>query len=45
MSTWLKLLPLEIDEVEELIEPVEEVKGDTSVLGIIESEFLKKLWS
>ena len=45
MSTWLKLLSMEIDGVEELIEPVEELKGDETVVGVIESEFLKKLWS
>ena len=40
MSTWLKLLPLEIDGVEELIEPVEVLKGDDTVLGVICSEDL-----
>uniref|UniRef100_A0A6M3X547 Uncharacterized protein n=1 Tax=viral metagenome TaxID=1070528 RepID=A0A6M3X547_9ZZZZ len=45
MSTWLKLLPLEIDGVEELIEPVEVLKGDDTVLGVICSEDLKKIWS
>lgn len=44
MNTWLKLLPLEIQEVLDLIEPTEEVKKNETVIGIV-SDDLKKLWS
>ena len=44
MSTWLKLLPLELKEVKHLTEPVEEVKEGETVVGTI-SEDLKKLYT
>ena len=44
MSTWLKLLPLEIQEVNELIEPTEEVKEGETIAGVISDE-LKKIWT
>lgn len=44
MSTWLKLLPLEIQEVDELIEPIDEVKKGETVVGT-PSDDLKKLWT
>ena len=44
MSTWLKLLPLEISEVDELIEPIDEIKEGETVVGVVSDE-LKKLWT
>jgi len=44
MSTWLKLLPLEIQSVDTLIEPTEEVKEGETVAGVV-SDGLKKLWT
>ncbi len=44
MSTWFKLLPLELQEVDELIEPLEEIKEGETVAGVV-SDGLKKLWT
>jgi hypothetical protein len=44
MSTWFKLLPLEIDEVTNLIEPTDEIKDGETVAGVI-SDDLKKIWT
>ena len=44
MSTWLKMLPLELSEVTHLTEPVEEVKEGETIIGTI-SEDLKKLYT
>ena len=44
MITWLKLLPLEIQEVDVLIEPTDEVKEGETIVGTI-SDDLKKLWT
>jgi len=44
MSTWLKFLPIEIKEVDTLIEPAEEVKEGDTVVGEL-SDDLKKLWT
>jgi len=44
MSTWLKLLPLEIQDVNDLIEPTEEIKAGETVAGVV-SEELKKTWT
>ena len=44
MSTWLKLLPLELTEITDLMEPTDEVQpGDTPV-GIVSDE-LKKMYT
>ncbi len=44
MSTWLKLLPLEIQDVSILIEPTDEIKEGETVAGAVSDE-LKKLWT
>ncbi|KKN40507.1 hypothetical protein LCGC14_0732960 [marine sediment metagenome] len=44
MNTWFKLLPLEIQEVEALIEPTEEIREGDTVVGVASDE-LKKLWT
>ena len=44
MNTWLKLLPLEIQEVDALIEPTDEIGEGEIVAGVVSDE-LKKLWS
>ncbi len=44
MSTWLKLLPLEMQEVDELIEPIDEIREGETVIGAVSDE-LKKLWT
>ena len=44
MSTWLKLLPLEIQDVKDLLEPTEEVKQGENVVGVVTSE-LRKIWT
>jgi len=44
MSTWFKLLPLDIEDVDELIEPIDEIKEGETVVGAV-SDDLKKLWT
>lgn len=44
MNTWFKLLPLELQEVSELLEPTEEVERGETVIGVV-SEELKKLYT
>jgi len=44
MSTWLKLLPLELEGIDELIEPIDEVKEGETIVGVV-SDDLKKLWT
>ena len=44
MNTWFKLLPLEIQAVEELVEPTDEVKEGETIVGTVPDE-LKRLWS
>jgi len=44
MSTWVKLLPLELQEVNELMEPTEEIKDGEKIAGVISDE-LKKLYT
>jgi len=44
MYTWFKLLPLEIQEVDQLVEPQEEIKEGETIAGTI-SEILRKMYS
>ena len=44
MSTWLKLLPLDIQDVNVLIEPTDEIKEGETVAGVVSDE-LKKVWT
>jgi len=44
MLTWLNLLPLEIQGIEELLEPIDEVKEGETIVGVI-SDDLKRLWT
>ena len=44
MSTWFKLLPLDLQDVKELVEPIDEIKEGETVVGTV-SEDLKKLWT
>jgi len=44
MSTWLKLLALEVREVDELVEPQEKVREGEMVVGTL-SEDMRKLYS
>ena len=44
MSTWLKLLPLEIQGVESLIEPITEVGEGETVAGEV-SDGLRRIWT
>lgn len=44
MSTWLKLLPLEIQGITDLIEPTEEIREGETVAGVV-SDDLKKIWT
>lgn len=44
MSTWLKLLPLEIKDVNDLMEPTEEIREGETVVGVVSDE-LKKIWT
>ena len=44
MNTWLKLLPLEIQDVQDLIEPTVEVKEGETIVGVVSDE-LKKLYT
>ncbi len=42
MSTWLGLLPLDIQDVNDLIEPTDEIKEGETVAGVMSDE-LKKI--
>ncbi len=44
MSSWLKLLPLEMQDVVDLVEPTEELKEGETVVGVI-SEDLRKVYT
>lgn len=44
MYTWFKLLPLEIQEVDQLVEPQDEIKEGETPAGTI-SEILRKMYS
>lgn len=44
MSTWFKLLPLEIQEVDDLLEPTGQIKEGETIIGVVSDE-LKKLWT
>ena len=44
MTTWLNFLPIEIQDVEKLMEPTDEVKEGETIVGIL-SDNLKKLWT
>lgn len=46
MTTWVKLLPLEINDVEKLIEPEDEVKTDDVIQGNMDPALCKlhTLW-
>lgn len=44
MSTWLKLLPLELKEVSDFLEPTEEIKAGEEIVGVVSDE-LRKLYT
>ena len=46
MSTWLKLLPLELQEIDPLIEPTAEIREGETVAGVVSGELRKvyTLW-
>jgi hypothetical protein len=46
VSTWLKLLPLDLDEINpgDFIEPTEDVKEGETVIGVV-SDDLKKIYT
>lgn len=44
MSTFLKLLPLELQDIQNYIEPRQEKVGGDHIVGVI-SDDLKKLWT
>ncbi|NVM23790.1 MAG: hypothetical protein HWN68_18680 [Desulfobacterales bacterium] len=44
MTTWLKLLPLELQDITQFVEPFGETKRDENVAGVM-SEDLKRLYT
>lgn len=44
MSIWLNFLPIEIQDVETLIEPTDEIKEGETIIGVV-SDGLKKMWT
>ena len=44
MSTWLGLLPLELEDVKEVVEPPQEVKDGETLAGEV-SDYLRKLYT
>ena len=44
MTTWLKLLPLELQEITDFMEPPAEIKKNDNVVGVM-SDDLKKLYT
>lgn len=44
MSTWLRLLPLEIADVQDLIEPIGPIKEGETIVGVV-SDNLRKVWT
>ena len=44
MSTWLKLLPLDLQGIDQLQEPTDDVKEGENVIGVI-SDDLRRLWT
>lgn len=45
MTAWLEFLPIEIEDVEELKEPKQEIQKGETVVGEVPPGDLRKLWS